>query len=458
MGLFISPFTGLDAFERGDAARYFGRAAAVAELYNRVQSGKLTLVYGLSGTGKSSLVRCGLANRFRSEDWLPVTVRRGADINAAISEELYAAWRATAAGRLDQVDAGNVSTPGGEVTLPANALPPGEERPPWLAEDVDYLTTNTADLPPATYTEFSALGDLETRIERVYYAVYRPIYLIFDQFEELYTINPHLGEGVDFADARAQLVEEQRKFYRTVRALLDSTRVSVRICLIVREEWWARMNEFERFVPELNQNRMRLERMGDVEMAEVLRRTAAFSQASKRHSSLYLGDPNAADDGEREATIAAILRTLRDEKDHSLDLVDMQIYMERLMQNSIAGKGNNGLERSVVRPAVVEANRMDNVIGNFLRSSLRQIEGELITRWREAEPELANKSAADRAASIPLEVLFRMVTDQGTKRNTPETEILNAPLFARRGIMAEDLRFILDRLTELKIINQYQTT
>jgi GTPase SAR1 family protein len=48
----------------------------------------ILLIYGASGTGKTSLIQCGLASKFQSHDWLALTVRRGSNINAAFEKVL----------------------------------------------------------------------------------------------------------------------------------------------------------------------------------------------------------------------------------------------------------------------------------------------------------------------------------------------------------------------------------
>ncbi|TIT82419.1 MAG: ATP-binding protein, partial [Mesorhizobium sp.] len=60
-----SPFRGLDAFEFEDANLFFGRARAIAactaRLDQQAASGTaFLLIYGMSGCGKSSLLRAGL--------------------------------------------------------------------------------------------------------------------------------------------------------------------------------------------------------------------------------------------------------------------------------------------------------------------------------------------------------------------------------------------------------------
>ena len=80
MSVFYSPFKFLDSYTLADRNIFFGRDQEIAELYRRVFESKILLVYGVSGTGKSSLINCGLASRFDESDWLPVNVRRGNNI------------------------------------------------------------------------------------------------------------------------------------------------------------------------------------------------------------------------------------------------------------------------------------------------------------------------------------------------------------------------------------------
>jgi Cdc6-like AAA superfamily ATPase len=66
------PFPFLDAYEREDRDFFFGRDEEIEQLYQLTQQSNIVLLYGHSGTGKTSLIRCGLANKFRSYDWQDV--------------------------------------------------------------------------------------------------------------------------------------------------------------------------------------------------------------------------------------------------------------------------------------------------------------------------------------------------------------------------------------------------
>jgi len=81
-----SPFKFLDSYSKEDRDIFFGRDQEITDLYRKLFESKILLVYGLSGTGKSSLVNCGLASRFDESDWLPVNVRRGDNIISSLND------------------------------------------------------------------------------------------------------------------------------------------------------------------------------------------------------------------------------------------------------------------------------------------------------------------------------------------------------------------------------------
>jgi WD40 repeat protein len=122
------PFKFLDPYTRADRDIFFGRDRETEELYARLLASGLLLVYGVSGTGKTSLVQCGLANKFEPADCLAITVRRGANLLEALDAEL----------------ARHALTP----------APPG--------------------------------APLTKRVRSLYLDHFKPIHLIFDQLEELF--------------------------------------------------------------------------------------------------------------------------------------------------------------------------------------------------------------------------------------------------------------------------------
>ena len=93
-----NPYKGLRAFDEPDAEDFFGRDGLVDEVLARLAGGgprgRLVLLVGGSGSGKSSLVRAGLLPRVRggaageSERWFVATMVPGASPFKALAESL----------------------------------------------------------------------------------------------------------------------------------------------------------------------------------------------------------------------------------------------------------------------------------------------------------------------------------------------------------------------------------
>ena len=207
-----SPFKFLDSYTRDDRDIFFGRDREIEEMYQKVFEGKILLVYGISGTGKTSLINCGLANKFEDSDWLPVTVRRGRNILESLVGELQ-----------------KVS-----VTKLKQNSPPGQGEYPM--------------------TKGSWGEGVVKLLQSLYLDHFKPIYLIFDQFEELFI----------FGDR-----EEREQFARVVKAVVDSV-VQCRFIFSIREEYLAGVTEFELTITDFLDNRMRVEKMTRQHAVEVI--------------------------------------------------------------------------------------------------------------------------------------------------------------------------------------------
>src|SRR5574338_1413829 len=70
-----NPWLGLSSYTEETRAYFHGRDEEAAELARRVQRKLLTVLFGQSGLGKTSLLRAGLVPRLRGADFCPVYVR-----------------------------------------------------------------------------------------------------------------------------------------------------------------------------------------------------------------------------------------------------------------------------------------------------------------------------------------------------------------------------------------------
>lgn len=226
----LHPWLGLASFSE-ETRRYFhGRDEEVGELARRVQRKLLTVLFGQSGLGKTSILRAGIVPRLREQGYCPVYVRidYGPDAPAPAQQIRQAISEATAA-------AGNT----------ASATPRDDESLWEFLHHRDDVITD-ADGKPLI-----------------------PL-LIFDQFEEIFTLAQGDAGGREraarFVEGLAELVENRPS--RELEARLeeddaaierfDFARSDYRVLITLREDYLAHLEGLKAQMPSITQNRMRL--------------------------------------------------------------------------------------------------------------------------------------------------------------------------------------------------------
>ena len=70
-----NPWPGLFWYTEEQASLFFGREAETQELLRLIQRETLTVLFGRSGLGKTSLLRAGVFPRLRPDGYFPVVLR-----------------------------------------------------------------------------------------------------------------------------------------------------------------------------------------------------------------------------------------------------------------------------------------------------------------------------------------------------------------------------------------------
>ncbi len=70
-----NPWPGLSAYEEAFQAFFYGRREVAEDLFRQVKCRLLTVLFGRSGLGKTSLLRAGIFPKLRREGFLPVPLR-----------------------------------------------------------------------------------------------------------------------------------------------------------------------------------------------------------------------------------------------------------------------------------------------------------------------------------------------------------------------------------------------
>ncbi len=77
-----SPWLGLKSFDEINQDFFFGRTQEIEDLLERILGRRLTILYGHSGLGKTSLLKAGVMPELRKSGWYPVFIRLAFDESA----------------------------------------------------------------------------------------------------------------------------------------------------------------------------------------------------------------------------------------------------------------------------------------------------------------------------------------------------------------------------------------
>lgn len=241
-----NPWPGLTPFTENLSAFFFGRDQEAAELFRLVRRETLTLLFGQSGLGKSSLLQAGLAPRLRQADFIPVNIRLDHAVETpALVDQVKAALRQVIEERL--VDAPHPS--------PNQTL--------W-----EYFHRKDADF-------WTPKHRLATPV------------LIFDQFEEIFT----LGRGSDLARSRGDAFLQQlgdlieNRIPEDLKKKLDDGAVEpnqfsfgdawCKVLITFREDYLPDLEGLRLQIRSVMQNRMRIVRMNGTQALDVVVKAGA---------------------------------------------------------------------------------------------------------------------------------------------------------------------------------------
>lgn len=199
-----NPFPGLRPFHEGEEALFFGREAQVDALVDKLAATHFLAVVGTSGSGKSSLVNCGLVP----------ALHRGLMADAG------SAWRVA------------TLRPGNR---PLRALAEALARPGLLGpQETDDSGFSAAEMMEATL-RMSKLG-LVDAFEQGHLEARQNVLLIVDQFEELFryrslATSPALATSAAVSEPLGSAGEEAVAF---VNLLLEvGAHPGLRFCVVI---------------------------------------------------------------------------------------------------------------------------------------------------------------------------------------------------------------------------------
>lgn len=376
-----NPWLGLASFTEETRQYFFGRDEEVAELARRVQRKLLTVLFGQSGLGKTSILRAGLVPRLRGQGYCPVYVR--IDYSRGSPEPAEQIKRAI----------NLAARHSGEWTQAGIAVE-GESLWEFLHHRDDVLRDESG----------------RTLI---------PL-LIFDQFEEIFT----LAQSDDFGRARAarfiteladlvenrppKALEAKLEEDESAAERFDFARSDYRVLIALREDYLAPLESLKQAIPSISQNRLRLAPMtGTQALAAALQpgKGLVTEEVAEAIVRFVAGGAELANAVVEPSLLSLICRELNDARiaqgrhEISLDLVagshasilsnfyeralaDQPPAVRRIIEDDLlteSGFRENVAEESLVRK-FAEAGAAPNTLAVLVNRRLLRIEERLDVR------------------------------------------------------------------------------
>jgi len=337
-----SPFKFLDSYTKDDRDIFFGRNREIEELYQQVFESKLLLVYGVSGSGKSSLINCGLANKFQETDWLPFEIRRGNNIIESMASAVKKA---------------SITKQPGEII---------------------------------TGSQF------RKSVRSLYLDNYKPIFFIFDQFEELFIFGSK---------------DEKKDFIQVIKALMDSD-IQCRFIFVMREEYMAGITEFERYLPTIFANRVRIEKMPHLNAMEAINGPCKVVNIN-------------LEDNFSETLLEKISPESED-----VELTYLQVYLDKIFRLAQSEKTNGSSEILFTLSLIQKIGNVSDILGSFLDEQI---------------------SLLDDPATA-LTILKAFVSIKGTRKQMNPEEVTEFALTLGKQITGSVLQEIIQKFIQLRIL------
>ena len=373
-----SPFKFLKPFEKGEHHLFFGREKESKELYEMTRQSNVTLVYGKSGSGKTSLIKCGLANEFGRDSGIIVEVRRNQNINDSLLKSIH-----SIEGEAEEVD----------DSMLASFIETDAE------DDLEIADVQSDETDPEKFSE------VIQALNSVYSYYFKPIFLIFDQFEELFL--------TDYKEEELRR-KEQKQFYSNINEIIQFCPFCHMI-FVMRGEFMDRIDEFESSLPNRLNKRQRVKPLDKEATIDAITRTVNELDGVELQSN-------------QVSELAADAMSLGQRE---LGMTYFQVFLDALYRR--AEKTSSG---TVVftEDLVAQAGQTENILGSFLEEQVHIIEGVINDKY----PPVPTNTVT--------EILEEFISPDETKQPVNKDELLEM------HFRAEHVNTALEELTSARII------
>ena len=341
----VEPYVGPRPFDVGDQAIFFGRNREISEIASLVLAHPVVLVYGGSGTGKTSLVNAGILPSLRAKGFQDTrTARVFGPMPVDFTEDEV--WR------ISNLYLFNTMTS--------------------LASSQSHEPRQFLDLNLHEFIQEYVLPDRNREDDRPEQNSRRPEHalLMFDQLEELFTCYaPRWKEREDFFRQIADVIRAVNEYH------------SLRVVFVMREEFLSHIEPFACLLPEELQTRYRLQGL------------CASSANHAIKGPVQNVAPNVSFEPDAIAVLVHRLRTfkaacaageLREVQSECVEPMHLQLVCQKLWRRAMEHWEESPVEKNRITRELVERHAdVDAALQEFYDEAVHQTVRETsVPEWR----------------------------------------------------------------------------
>jgi len=336
-----SPFKFLKAYQKDEANLFFGRKLETTNLIAAFKKSSFVILYGPSGSGKSSLINCGLIQGINAQK--VYEIRRDQHILQAIHRQLFESFPDLSENYFVKLTQefyrvkSSITSHNQEIDQIKKAIlmantkyQRGKIDQQQLSEKIAQYKVERSDLQ----VSLAAYKVLETQLEKDFIELMNKLlrhlkmspYLIFDQFEEIFIFGS---------------TAEIEAFGVFLSGLLDNN-IPFKILLTVREEYFSRLGVFEKYLPQVLYRNSFIDNPDRQTVARIIRKSFQQFNINQYYENKDWSQLKPIPEEEQEDRINFIIDQLapvNEQNENSVDLVDrnkkyhlpfLQIYLDKL--------------------------------------------------------------------------------------------------------------------------------
>ncbi len=405
-----APYPGIQEFRFVDQLLFAARDEEIWDLVSKVTLYRGTLLYGESGSGKSSLVNAGVLPRMLKENYVPDRLRVQPFSNREIKVERIRA-----------------SDGPPRTYLPSNFTPDWHSSEPGALGEVESFELSLASFTNQLerFRHLPSTTEPNIEPEALFFessTAPKPL-LIFDRFEEFITLFDEAqrrGLTTGARRAQQQAPKVQNEILATLVKLIQDETLPVRILFVFREDYLAKLGLLFKLCPNLLDQGQRLLTPNLSEVPRIIR--APFTDQVLRN---YFLRPESGQTSELSEALALQIskRLARRSEGDNVNLTELQIVCLQLWQAPDPER-------------------------HFLRAGIEGLLKEYgASVFNELRPELHG------AAAI---LLSHLITGQNTRNIISENDLFALSSQHRPGATTEQLQEALEALCRTQLMRREQ--